>query len=92
MTRQDLCGLNRIALFQGISQTRLTRRRFTELSVLTGLGLILPSKVNALPHSAPFQSKPSLRLGTTFSQLQCSYLGLDYQETFRQLCDLGFDH
>jgi Beta-galactosidase len=37
------------------------------------------------------QSKSSFALGTTFSQLQCYYLGLDYQETFRQLCDLGFD-
>ncbi len=30
-------------------------------------------------------------LGTTFSQLQCAYLGLDYRTTFRQICQLGFD-
>lgn len=30
-------------------------------------------------------------LGTTFSQLQCQYLGLDYQTVFRQICRLGFD-
>lgn len=33
-----------------------------------------------------------IRLGTTFSQLQCHYLNLDYQETFRQVCELGFRH
>lgn len=37
------------------------------------------------------RSKPSFLLGTTFSQLQCYYLDLDYQDTFRQICDLGFD-
>jgi hypothetical protein len=31
------------------------------------------------------------RLGTTFSQLQCHYLNLDVQETFRQVCGLGWD-
>lgn len=30
-------------------------------------------------------------LGTTFSQLQCAYLGLDYYETFKQVCTLGLD-
>jgi hypothetical protein len=29
-------------------------------------------------------------LGTTFSQLQCRYLGLDNRETFQYLCSLGF--
>jgi Beta-galactosidase len=58
---------------------------------MTFLGLISSSKVNAMQHSIHLQSKCSLMLGTTFSQLQCYYLGLDYQETFRQLCDLGCD-
>jgi hypothetical protein len=31
------------------------------------------------------------QLGTTFSQLQCSYLGVDYQEAFDQICSLGFN-
>lgn len=39
----------------------------------------------------PMINSRSKLLGTTFSQLQCWYLGLDYQETFRQICDLGFD-
>lgn len=30
-------------------------------------------------------------LGTTFSQLQCRYLGLDYKETFKETQRLGFD-
>lgn len=30
-------------------------------------------------------------LGTTFSPLQCYYLELDYQETFRRICALGFN-
>lgn len=30
-------------------------------------------------------------LGTTFSQLQCRYIGLDYRETFRQISELGLD-
>lgn len=45
-----------------------------------------------MPHFVHTQSKSSFKLGTTFSQLQCYYLGLDYQDTFRQLCDLGFDY
>lgn len=31
------------------------------------------------------------QLGTTFSQLQCRYLELDYQTAFRQIAALGFD-
>jgi hypothetical protein len=31
------------------------------------------------------------KLGTTFSQLQCGYLGINYQETFEQVCSLGFN-
>ncbi len=29
-------------------------------------------------------------LGTTFSQLQCQYIGLDYRKVFRQICSLNF--
>ncbi len=31
------------------------------------------------------------QLGTTFSQLQCKYLGIDYREAYRQIATLGFD-
>ena len=46
--------------------------------------------VFALPQlGALLKNNHQLRIGTTFSQLQCYYLDLDYQETFRQICDLG---
>jgi len=35
--------------------------------------------------------KRPCRLGTTFSQLQCSYLGINYQEAFEQVCSMGFN-
>ncbi|BAU12410.1 hypothetical protein LEP3755_29390 [Leptolyngbya sp. NIES-3755] len=66
---------------------QLTRRQFTARLSLTVLGVISSSKVNAM--STPPES--SFLLGTTFSQLQCSYLGLDYQDTFQRLCEVGFD-
>ncbi|OLP17169.1 hypothetical protein BST81_17620 [Leptolyngbya sp. 'hensonii'] len=31
------------------------------------------------------------RLGTTFSPLQCYYLGIDYQQAFSAICSLGWD-
>ncbi len=30
-------------------------------------------------------------LGTTFSQLQCRYIGLDYRAAFQEICALGLD-
>lgn len=71
---------------------RLTRRKFSNLSILTFLSLISSLKVNAMPDFMSTQSESAFKLGTTFSQLQCYYLGLDYQETFRQISDLGFDY
>ena len=45
----------------------------------------------AFPRSPRPNSPPPQRLiGTTFSQLQCRYMGLDYQQTFREICKLGF--
>lgn len=38
----------------------------------------------------PSLKRPSA-LGTTFSQLQCKYMGLDYRDVFRHTCSLGFD-
>jgi hypothetical protein len=38
----------------------------------------------------PLISRPQI-LGTTFSQLQCHYLELDYQDTFQDVLSLGFD-
>jgi beta-glucosidase/6-phospho-beta-glucosidase/beta-galactosidase len=39
----------------------------------------------------PVNAKRPKILGTTFSPLQCHYIGLDYQETFRWVCGLGLD-
>lgn len=35
--------------------------------------------------------KRPVALGTTFSPLQCHYMGLDYQAAFRAICGLGFN-
>jgi hypothetical protein len=56
------------------SLSLLAKRRITK-AALASLSLI-PSA--------------SLRLGTTFSQLQCRYIGINYREAFRQICSLGF--
>ncbi|MGG6267492.1 beta-galactosidase [Leptolyngbya sp. AN03gr2] len=71
----------------------MSRRRFTILSTLSFLSLMALSSgtVVALPQiQALTKANRKLKVGTTFSQLQCYYLNLDYQETFRQICDLGF--
>lgn len=77
--------------------TPLTRRRFTQLT-MSALGFF--TSLSADPVQARSGSKLSLgltslrrppNLGTTFSQLQCHYMGLDYRETFRAICALGFN-
>lgn len=50
---------------------------------------VIPVSYSPHPASRPLR-RPAV-LGTTFSQLQCAYLGLDYRTTFRQICQLGFD-
>lgn len=75
---------------------RLTRRKWLNLSTLSAISVLLSSRSAAiatptmnLPALGRFQ-KMSQNLGTTFSQLQCQYIGLDYRETFRAICQLGF--
>ena len=51
------------------------------MATSAGAAITLPNLV---------KSPRSLKLGTTFSQLQCWYLGLDYRQAFREICDLGF--
>ncbi|MCU0548217.1 MAG: beta-galactosidase [Leptolyngbya sp. Prado105] len=73
---------------------QLTRRQFTNFSISSFFGLMLSSaSVVAAAPQVKQLVKRTFRgrhwLGTTFSQLQCSYLGLNYQETFRQICNLG---
>jgi hypothetical protein len=74
---------------------RLTRRRWLSLTAMSGLSFLVSSRDAAFANSpmTPFLNrsrKLPQTLGTTFSQLQCQYMGLDYQETFRQVCALGF--
>jgi Beta-galactosidase len=85
---------------------RWTRRKFTQLS-LSGFGSLMATSALAAaglaatdapaPPAPNFYVEPPVNakrpriLGTTFSPLQCHYLGLDSQETFRRICALGFD-
>jgi hypothetical protein len=71
---------------------RSTRRNFL---LMGGAGLLSlsrsqPSSAQTLaPVFNRFQ-RPQY-LGTTFSPLQCYYLGLDYQKAFQEICQLGLD-
>ncbi|MBW4523666.1 MAG: beta-galactosidase [Phormidium tanganyikae FI6-MK23] len=69
----------------------LTRRQFTTLSTL-GFFTLMATSAGATITLPNLIAKPrSMKLGTTFSQLQCWYLGLDYRDAFREICDLGFE-
>lgn len=57
--------------------------------MLLGAGAAVAFPREKLNQTAPL--KRPQKLGTTFSQLQCRYLGLDDRETFQQICALGFD-
>lgn len=73
-----------------------TRRQFT-FSLLFGVSLMTFLRAGnaiATPSLATSHQTMVMRpayLGTTFSQLQCRYIGLDYRETFSHICSLGFD-
>jgi Beta-galactosidase len=58
------------------------------LAGLSGLAAIAPPTIAQT--LTPLPTRPKI-LGTTFSQLQCQYLDLDVQNTFRQICGLGYD-
>ncbi|MBD1856936.1 MULTISPECIES: beta-galactosidase [Leptolyngbya] len=68
----------------------LTRRQFTALSTFGFLNLMAASAGATISLPDLVTPPRSMKLGTTFSQLQCWYLGLDYRETFQAICDLGF--
>ncbi len=73
----------------------VTRKQFTlMLGGFSFLMALSAGKATATPPAQKFQQSARKRpayLGTTFSQLQCRYLGLDYQKAFRSICSLGFD-
>ncbi len=67
----------------------LTRRQFLRLAVI-GAGAYGLYRWFRFPTRNPDITRPK-RLGTTFSQVQCRYLGLDHKEAFVEICALGFD-
>lgn len=75
----------------------LTRRQFTLLSASSFTYLMASSAgvAMAFPRFRQFNQDLSCGrppvLGTTFSQLQCYYMGLDYRETFKRICSLGLN-
>ncbi len=62
---------------QALDSTALNSTALDSTAIATGIELV--------------NARRPQKLGTTFSPLQCHYLGLDYQETFRRVCALGFD-
>jgi hypothetical protein len=80
------------------NRRRLTRRQFT-LLIGSSFAFLIPlsaGSTTAISLSQPLQPtvkrKRPPHLGTTFSQLQCRYLGLDYRKAFGHICSLGFNH
>lgn len=70
---------------------RLTRRHFSKLSAASFL-LLMTSGIGTAVSLSQIQKSlgyASQEWGTTFSQLQCYYLGLDYRQAFQQICSLG---
>ena len=78
-------------------QGTLTRGQFLQLLGGT-TGLVLGSNGAGTllydwlkwPPLNPSIKRPQ-KLGTTFSQLQCGYLGINYQDAFEHICSLGFN-
>ncbi len=75
---------------------QITRKQFIFL-LLSGVSFIASLNAGgtmAASHSKTSNVEPFRRstyLGTTFSQIQCHYIGLDYREAFNDICSLGFD-
>ncbi len=73
---------------------RVSRRRMLgeTVAAVAGVGVLLNLPMIKLPFLKQQLLRPGI-LGVTFSQLQCSpgYLDMDYQQTFKELCDLGPD-
>ncbi len=81
---------------------RSTRRQFLRSSLTSGLALgsagfavlgrSTPTLAQTDPSKSVFQRfvRPPY-LGTTFSQLQCRYIGLDHRAAFQDICQIGLD-
>lgn len=67
----------------------LSRRRFTSLFMQS---LVAPIIIQKFPfNNMNQQVQRPHRVGTTFSPLQCSYMGIDYKEAFQEVASMGFD-
>ena len=79
------------------SNTPLILPRYSRGEFITYLSagaLSLFSSSFAAKDPTPLPDLHTIRpkiLGTTFSQVQCEYLVLDYQKTFQEVCNMGFD-
>ncbi|MBE9030260.1 beta-galactosidase [filamentous cyanobacterium LEGE 11480] len=89
-----------IATVFGMKQVlwmRRTQRRRLIKSSVAGFAAALFSHTQpaVVQLAAPTRHQPvswrSIALGTTFSPLQCYYLGLDFREAFEAICTLGLD-
>jgi len=76
---------------------RLSRRRFGQFAAsqftswfVASAGATMAFPLMSWAQQARSVKRPKI-LGTTFSQLQCHYIELDWQATFRSICGLGFD-
>lgn len=75
--------------FETMTTQRYPQREFLKLtSSLLGTKMFPWSSVE----TKTLQTTRPRKLGTTFSQLQCQYLDLNYQETFHEISTLGFDY
>lgn len=77
------------ALHQRVSRRRMLAET---AAAVAGAGIMLNLPMIRIPFFQQTPKRPEV-LGFTFSQLQCSpgYLNMDYQQTFKELCDLGPD-
>lgn len=76
--------------------TTFSRRDFLQLTaaLLYVLGVDAAEKWRwrvDFENSQLMEERRPKKLGTTFSQLQCAYLGLDYKRTFNEVSSIGLD-
>jgi nicotinamidase-related amidase len=69
---------------------RMGRRHMMGLLAGVGWQSALAAHATRAESASQLTQRPRI-IGTTFSQLQCRYLDLEVKETFRQVCQLGYD-
>ncbi|MGI0492237.1 beta-galactosidase [Alkalinema pantanalense CENA528] len=71
--------------------SRTTRRNFLLSTAASLLPLAFRSPARATLNPMLNRGTRPPYLGTTFSQLQCSYMGLEVRKAFQAICSLGLD-